>query len=117
MTKKVTAPGTERRKAMRATRVLAIQHRLVKRNSKKKQESWSLSTTRNMSFTGILFLSDTAYKVGDILELNVVMSGIIEVVKGQAKVVRVVENGDTSFDVAVHFLVEKVKSRSAKKHF
>ncbi|MBF0618563.1 MAG: PilZ domain-containing protein [Candidatus Omnitrophica bacterium] len=108
--------GAERRLAIRADRVIAIKHRLIKRQSKKADAFWSLSTTKNMSITGILFLSDTEYKAGDILEVSVVMSGIIDIVNGPAQVVRVAENGDTSYDVAVKFIEMKPPARSAKSH-
>ncbi len=113
--KMMTNPA-ERRCALRANRVVAIQHRLIKRHSKKLDSSWSLSTTQNMSISGMLFLSDKPYKVGDVVEVSVVMSGIIDIVKGSAQVVRVVEGGDTSYDIAVRFITEKPKSRSAKAH-
>ncbi len=116
MTLKKISPFDDRRQALRANRVVAIKHRLIQRNAKKSEGSWSLSTTRNMSYNGILFLSDTSYKVGDIVEVSVVISGVIDVVKGNAKVVRFQENGDTSFDVAVKLIQPKTKNRSAKKH-
>lgn len=109
-------PVNERRLSARASRVVAIEHRLLFRNTKKAETSWSLSTTRNMSFTGLLFLSSVPYKIGDLVDVSVVISGVIDIVKGPAEVVRVIENGDTSFDIAVRFLLEKTKSRSAKKH-
>lgn len=113
---KKTSVVTERRCAPRANRVVAISHRLIKRNAQKLDSSWSLSTTQNMSLTGMLFLSDKPYKIGDIVEVSVVISGVIDIVKGSAQVVRVVENGHTSFDIAVKFIEEKQKARSAKSH-
>lgn len=113
--KKLT-PFLERRAAIRANRVIAIQHRLVKPKPRKIPSSWSLSTTRNMSVSGLLFLSDIPYKTGDLVEVSVVISGILDIVKGLAKVVRVVEDGDTSYDIAVKFLRSKPKGRSARKH-
>ncbi|MBF0594052.1 MAG: PilZ domain-containing protein [Candidatus Omnitrophica bacterium] len=108
--------GQERRQAIRASRVIAIEHRLVKRNLTKARSNWSLSTTKNMSVSGILFLSSIPYKVGDIVEVSVAISGVIDIAKGNAKVIRVVENGDTSFDVAVKFITKPAKKRPAKTH-
>ena len=63
-----------------------------------------------------LGLSDIPYKAGDLVEVSVVISGVIDIVKGLAEVVRVIENGDTSFDIAVRFIQNKAKTRPAKKH-
>ncbi len=69
-----------------------------------------------MSITGLLFLSDVSYRIGDTVEISVVISGVIDIVKGLAQVVRVIENGDTSYDIAVRFLIDKPKKRAARKH-
>ena len=106
----------ERRAAVRADRRLAIQHRLFRSNSRKFNAEWLLSTTKNMSVTGLLFMSELPYKVGDTLELNVTMSGVIDIVKGQAQVVRVHEKGSHSYDIAVKLVALKPRSRSAKSH-
>lgn len=106
----------ERRKGERVSRVVAIRHRLIKRSGRKTPSAWSLSTTKNMSHSGLLFLSSIPYRKGDILELQVVMSGIIEIYNGQAQVVRVIEIGDTSFDVGVKNVLPKVPPRKAKSH-
>lgn len=106
----------ERRNGTRVNRVIAIRHRLVKRSGRKSPSEWSLSTTKNMSHSGLLFLSSIPYRKGDVLELQVVMSGIIDVYKGQAQVVRVIEVGDTSFDVGVRNIVPKAPPRKAKSH-
>jgi len=106
----------ERRAAVRADRRLAIQHRLFRSNSRKFNAEWLLSTTKNMSVTGLLFISHVPYKVGDIIELEVTMSGVIEVIKGFAKVVRVVKGTPQSYDIAVKLVELKARSRSAKSH-
>jgi hypothetical protein len=106
----------ERRKGERVNRVVAIRHRLIKRSGLKAASAWSLSTTKNMSHSGLLFLSSIPYRKGDILELQVVMSGIIEIYSGQAQVTRVIEIGNTSFDVAVKNLLPKAPPRKAKSH-
>ncbi len=106
----------ERRRGERVNRVVAIRHRLIKRSGVKAASAWSLSTTKNMSHSGLLFLSDIPYRKGDILQLQVVMSGIIEIYSGQAQVVRVREVGSTSFDIAVKNLLPKAPPRKAKSH-
>ena len=108
--------GIERRGSIRANRVVAIRHRLHQHVSKKTEMSWSLSTTRNMSVTGLLFLSDTSYKPGDILEVNVTMSGVIDIIQGFAEVVRVSEKTGHSYEVAAELVDLKPHSRSAKSH-
>jgi len=113
---KKLASQNERRKAIRANRVVAISHRLIKRRLKNRIASWSLSTTKNMSISGLLFMSEVPYKVGDIVEVNVVVSGMIDIIKGLARVVRVAEAGDTSFEVAVQLVGDKPKKRPAKSH-
>ena len=107
---------SERRTAVRANRTLAIQHRLFRAHSKRSVTEWLLSTTKNMSVTGLLFFSDAPYKVGDIIELEVTMSGVIEVIKGFAKVVRVIKTAPRSFDIAVKLVELRPRSRSAKSH-
>ena len=107
----------ERRGAVRANRVVAIRHRLHKVSRRVSPAEWGLSTTRNMSVTGVLFLSDRPYKVGDMIELTVTMSGVIDIIKGFARVVRVAERGPHAFDVAVQMQEPKARTRSAKAHF
>jgi hypothetical protein len=79
----------ERRQALRAKRILSIQYRIIKSRAKEFDKRWHLSTTYDMSYLGLAFLSDIPVMVDDILELNVVMSGILDVFKGFGKVVRI----------------------------
>ncbi len=106
----------ERRKGERVNRVVAVRHRLVKRAGKKDPSEWSLSTTRNMSYSGLLFLSQVPYRKDDIVELQVVMSGIIDIFHGQAQVMRIMEVGSSSFDVGVKYIYPKPLARKAKSH-
>jgi len=69
-----------------------------------------------MSHSGLLFLSTVPYRKGDVLEIQVVMSGVIEIYHGQAEVVRVTEVGNTSFDVGVKNVLPKAPPRKAKSH-
>ena len=108
--------AADRRGGERVSRVVAIRHRLIKRSGLKSPSQWSLSTTKNMSHSGCLFLSSVPYHKGDILELHVVMSGIIDIYRGQGQVVRVTEVGNTSFDVAVKNIWPKAPPRKAKSH-
>jgi hypothetical protein len=102
----------ERRHGGRVDRVVAIRHRLAKTGN----QAWSLSTTKNMSYSGLLFLSAKPYRKHDILEIQVVMSGVVEVYNGKAEVRRVVEIGSRSFDVGVKYLSPKAPSRHARSH-
>lgn len=82
----------ERRQAVRSRRILSIQFRLIKSKTKRRQDTeWHISTTHDMSATGLSFISDVAYQMGDILELNMVLSGVIDIYKGFGKVVRLEE--------------------------
>ena len=83
--------GEERRRFQRAERILSIKHRLYKRKGKVYHDrswNWHLSSTRNMSLGGLLFSSNIFYEKGDIIELEVVMSGILNVFNGFGKVLR-----------------------------
>ena len=79
----------EKRQAVRAKRILSIQFRIVKSRIKNYDSMWHLSTTHDMSLSGISFLSDIPVHLDDIIELQVVMSGILDICKGFGQVVRV----------------------------
>lgn len=79
----------ERRASVRAKRVLSIQYRLVKTERKNADTDWHLSTTEDMSLDGIGFYTDILYRPGDILEIKIVMSGILDIYNGPGKVTRV----------------------------
>ncbi len=72
----------ERRDSIRAKRIITVRHRLVERNAKKTESMWQLSTTENMSLSGLLFVSALAYHMGDVIELQVVMSGVLDIFNG-----------------------------------
>ena len=78
----------ERRDSIRAKRIITVRHRLVKHNNRKTHSMWQLATTENMSLSGLLFVSALAYHVGDILELQVVMSGVLDIFNGFGQVVQ-----------------------------
>lgn len=107
----------ERRSHLRAKRVLSIQYRLVKTNKKDFNKAWSLSTTQDMSLGGLTFYTENQYRPADILEIQVVMSGILEIFKGYGKVLRVERKKTGSyFLTAVTFVEKSGKSRPAKAY-
>jgi c-di-GMP-binding flagellar brake protein YcgR len=86
-----------RRTAVRAQRILSIQYRVVKTKTRNADKHWHLSTTHDMSATGLSFLSDIEYRIDDILEMHVVMSGVLDVFKGYGQVVRIDKKDTGSF--------------------
>ena len=105
----------ERRNGIRAKRILSIQYRLVKSKIKNKNGDWHLSTTEDMSVSGLSFLSEHAFTPGDILEVQVVMSGVLDIYNGLARVVRTDRKKTAAYYlVGVKFVLGK--SRSAKSY-
>ncbi len=95
----------DRRNAVRAQRILSIQYRVVSTKTHNPDKHWHLSTTHDMSATGLSFLSDIIYRIDDVLELQVVMSGVLDVFKGYGQVVRIDKKDTGSFCfVAVKFV-------------
>ena len=95
----------DRRNAIRAQRILSIQYRVVKTKTRNTDKRWHLSTTHDMSATGLSFLSDIEYRMDDVLELHVVMSGVLDVFKGYGEVRRIDKKDTGSFCfVAVKFV-------------
>jgi hypothetical protein len=128
----VKQTGRERRQAIRAKRILSIQYRLIKSKGKLKifNTPWYLSTTHDMSILGISFLSEVPFQMRDILELHVVMSGVLDIFKGEGEVVRVEQKIPGAFYlIAVKFIDNrrvkkatrmshpKVKTNRIKKEF
>lgn len=85
----VKTMSRERRDFSRAKRILSIEYRLYKSKRQYGNSQWHLSTTEDVSPEGLSFYSDHEYRLGDILDVRVVMSGLLEVFKGQGEVVRV----------------------------
>jgi len=107
----------ERRQGIRAKRVLAIQYRLFKRNRKKAEHEWQLSTTHDMSYSGVAFFSGLTYASGDILEVRIAISGILDIYDGLAEVVRVSKKKkDAFYLVAVMLTGPKPRKRKAKTY-
>jgi len=107
-------PYEERRDSIRAKRIITVRHRLVKHNSRKVDSMWQLATTENMSLSGALFVSALAYHPGDIIEMQVVMSGVLDIFNGFGKVIRSSRNKGGYYQIAVKYVDLKSKRRSAK---
>jgi len=105
----------ERRDSIRARRIFTVRHRLVKHNGRKVDSMWQISTTENMSLSGQLFTSALAYHAGDIVELQVVMSGALDIFNGYGKVVRASRNKGGHYLVAVKYVDLKANRRRPAK--
>src|SRR6266850_6385027 len=104
----------EKREYVRAKRILSVRHRLVKRKNKPMHEFWYLSTTEDMSVNGLLFTSAMPYQKNDVIELEIVMSGVLDIFRGHGKVVRVQKKESGAFySVAVQYIDIKAKRPSA----
>jgi len=105
----------ERRDSVRAKRIITVRHRLFKHNNRKVENAmWQLATTENMSLSGLLFVSALVYHVGDIVELQVVMSGALDIFNGYGKVMRASRNKGGYYQVGVKYVDLKLKRRPAK---
>jgi len=104
----------DRRDSVRSRRIITVRHRLVRHNNRKVDSMWQLSTTENMSISGLLFVSALAYHISDIIEVQVVMSGILDIFNGYGKVVRSSCNRGGYYNVAVKYVDVKSKRRAAK---
>lgn len=103
----------EKREYIRAKRILSVRHRLVKRKNKPMYDFWYLSTTEDMSVNGLLFTSAMPYQKNDIIELEIVMSGVLDIFRGYGKVVRVHKKESGAFySVAVQY--SDVKARRTR---
>ena len=108
----VKQTGQERRQAVRAKRILSIQFRLIDGKNKSADRRWHLSTTHDMSFSGLTFLSDTPFQVDDFLELHVVMSGILDIFKGKGEIVRVEKKKNGAFYlIAIKFIENEILTK------
>jgi hypothetical protein len=106
----------ERRDSIRASRIVTVRHRRVKRQGTKASNAWQISMTENMSLSGLLFVSAIGYEKGDTIEIEVVMSGILDIFKGYGEVIRSTKHKAGHFYIAVKYvdLKHKPKTRSAK---
>jgi hypothetical protein len=104
----------ERRDSVRIKRIVTVRHRLHKRDNKKREDIWQLATTEDMSYSGLLFNSVFPYETEDIVELQVVMSGVLYLFNGYGRVVRVLKNNKEYFQIAVKYVDLKSRHRDAK---
>ncbi len=105
----------DRRRNIRAQRILSIRHRLHKRGNQTFNPPWYVSLTENMSVNGILFNSAAPYQIDDIIELEVVLSGVLDIFSGYGKVVRVdKKDSGVVYSVAVMLIDLKNKGRRFK---
>jgi len=104
----------ERRDSVRANRIITVRHRLIKHNNRKASSIWQLAMTENMSLSGLLFVSAIAYQAGDVIELQVVMSGVLDIFNGYGKVIRATRNKGGYYQVGVKYVDLKTKPRRAK---
>ena len=101
----------ERRQFVRAKRILSVRHRLHQRKGRPMHEFWYLSTTEDMSVNGLLFTSAMPYIKGDIVEIEIVMSGVLDIFRGFGRVIRVTKKESGAFyNVAVQYVDIKGKS-------
>jgi hypothetical protein len=106
----------ERRDSIRAKRIVTVKHRRVKHKGKSVNGKWQVSLTENMSLSGLLFVSPVGYDKGDVIEIEVVMSGILDIFKGFGEVIRSSSQKGGHYYIAVRYvdLKPKTKTRSAK---
>lgn len=112
--------GIERRQYVRAKRVLSVEFKLKQTRRKAVDKATYLSTTEDMSIGGISFYSDQQYVTGDVLDVHVVMSGVLDIFQGPARVVRCEARKPGSlYLVAVKFIKpakrQRRKTASARK--
>ncbi len=104
----------DRRDSVRVKRIVTVRHRLFKREGKKREDIWQLATTEDMSYSGLLFSSALPYKIEDIVELQVVMSGVLYLFNGYGKVVRMVREKGGTFHVGIKYVDLKSRRNVAK---
>lgn len=102
----------EKRRWVRAERILCIEFRLTESKRRNSDKSWGLSMTKDMSARGIAFYTEREFVIGDLLEVRVTMSGILDILKGFARVVRVERKTMGAFYlVGVEIFDREVKPR------
>jgi len=67
-----------------------------------------------MSLSCLLFVSALEYHPNDIVELQVIMSGVLDIFNGFGKVIRVSRNKGGYYKIAVKYVELKSKRRPAK---
>ncbi len=103
----------ERRQFVRAKRILSVRHRLYQRKGRPMHEFWYLSTTEDMSVNGLLFTSAMPYIKSDVIEIEIVMSGVLDIFRGFGKVIRACKKESGAFyNVAVQYVDIKGKPKA-----
>jgi hypothetical protein len=110
----INANFHDRRDSVRVKRIVTVRHRLFKRAGKKCEDIWQLATTEDMSYSGLRLSSALPYKPNDIIELQVVMSGVLYLFNGFGKVVRVIKEKSGNFHVAVKYVDLKARRQTHK---
>ena len=109
----------DRRDSIRAVRIVTVKHRRVQHNGHQVDGTWQVSMTENMSVSGLLFVSAFIYEKDDLIELEVVMSGMVDLFKGYGRVIRSTHHKGDHYHVAVKYVdlkeMPKPKTRSAKR--
>ena len=104
----------EKRDSIRAKRIVTVRHRLAKHKGKKVAVGdWQVAMTENMSYSGLLFASATEYQPGDWVEVEVVMSGFLDIFKGYGEVVRQKKHKNGFYYIAIKYV--DLKSKETKK--
>jgi len=112
----VRQAAKERRNWIRAKRVLSIQYRLAQSQRRSINRTWHLSMTEDMSPAGLSFYTNCEYHVNDVLEIQVIMSGLLELYKGFGKIVRIERKSmGVCYLVAIKFVERKTRSKSVLK--
>ena len=115
MVRKKQTPFEERRDSIRAKRIITVRYRLIKHKGRKVNSSmWQLSTTQDMSLSGLLFVSAIGYSAEDIVEIQVVMSGVLDIFNGYGKVMHTSRNKGGYYYVGVKYVDLKPQKRPAK---
>jgi c-di-GMP-binding flagellar brake protein YcgR len=113
----VKQTAADRRRYLRAKRILSIEYKLVQSNRRDADRLWHLSTTQDMSVTGIAFYTAEEYRVGEVLKVHVVMSGVLDIFEGFGKIVRVEKKKTGAhYLIAVKLIDNPAKRRRAKSY-
>jgi len=111
----IKADFQDRRDSVRVKRIVTVRHRLHKRDGKKREDIWQLAMTEDMSYSGLLFSSALPYKTEDVIEVQVVMSGVLFLFNGYGKVVRIVKEKGGTFLVGLKYVDLKTRLQSSKR--
>ena len=106
----------ERRKFERAERVLSIEFRLVSQAKSRRDHSWRVAMTSDISRGGVSFYTDARLKEGDRIEMKIVMSGMIEIYSGHAKVTRTEKRPSAVYSLVAVVLIPETTKKNRLTH-